>query len=70
MLRVESLVVLEVFHELARHVIENGGTVSFEWPAHCTGWKIPGLKNSLYKTVSNRLPATVAPSGLSTVVGP
>ena len=40
---------LEVFIELARHIIENGGTVSFEWPAHCIGWKIPGLEHVLIK---------------------
>ena len=43
-LRDESMVLLGVFVDLARHIISSGGSVSFEWPAYCAGWQIPGLQ--------------------------
>ena len=39
--REESLGLVEVFLGRAELVIASGGTVSFEWPAHCVGWHIP-----------------------------
>jgi hypothetical protein len=35
---------LEVFYELARLIITFRGSVSFEWPAYCTGWQISGIE--------------------------
>ena len=29
------------FHELAKEIVQNGGTVSFEWPKNCDGWNLP-----------------------------
>lgn len=42
-LREESLVLIEVFINLAKAVIKGGGSVSFEWPAYCVGWNVPSL---------------------------
>ena len=32
-----------MFIELATIVLDQGGTVSFEWPAYCTGWGVESL---------------------------
>ena len=42
--RKESLAMLERFAELARIVVAKGGTVSFEWPKACTGWRLSELQ--------------------------
>ena len=39
----ESIKLLKVFIKTAKKVIGSGGTVSFEWPAYCLSWHIPGL---------------------------
>ena len=39
------MVFLSVFIEPAKVVTNSGGSVSFEWPAYCVGWGIPGLQN-------------------------
>ena len=38
------MVLLGIFVDLARHILNCGGSVSFEWPAYCVGWQIPGLQ--------------------------
>ena len=48
-LRQESSILSNVFTDLATIIIDSGGSVSFEWPAYCIGWQIPGLKTSLRK---------------------
>ena len=32
---------IQRFLELAREVKASGGTVSFEWPQNCDGWRLP-----------------------------
>ena len=44
-IRDESIELLKVFIKTAKKVIAAGGTVSFEWPAYCLGWQIPGLED-------------------------
>ena len=41
--REESMIFIGVFIEVAKYVLENGGGVSFGWPAHSIGWHIPAL---------------------------
>ena len=37
--RAESLEYVATFRRLARATLSRGGSVSFEWPRHCEGWK-------------------------------
>lgn len=43
-LRDESMMLLGIFVDLARHILSSSGSVSFEWPAYCVGWQIPELQ--------------------------
>ena len=37
---------------LANLVMKFGGTWSFEWPAHCHGWKMPDLQDWFEESTS------------------
>ena len=41
--RQNSIVMLDYFYKLAKKVILDGGTISFEWPRYCAGWDLPTL---------------------------
>ena len=43
------MLLLGVFADLAKTIISSGGSVSFEWPAYCVGWQIPGLEDFFNK---------------------
>ena len=47
--RAESLTLLKHFKLVAREVIQQGGNVSFEWPRHCSGWKLTELTSFIEK---------------------
>ena len=47
--REESLLLLHHFKIVAREVIQNGGSASFEWPRYCTGWQLKELTSFLSK---------------------
>ena len=45
--RATSLDYVRTFGRLGRAVIARGGSVSFEWPRHCEGWKDETVKAML-----------------------
>ena len=42
--RVQSLEFIKTFVRIARRVLDNGGSMSFEWPRWCDGWKQPEVQ--------------------------
>ena len=47
--RAESSTLVKHFKLVAREVIQHGGNVSFEWPRHCSGWKLQELTSFIEK---------------------
>ena len=45
----QSVVMLSYFTQLADYVVKHGGTVSFEWPRYCSGWKLEELVSFIGK---------------------
>ena len=45
--RATSLDSVRTFGRLGRAVIARGGSVAFEWPRHCEGWKDETVKAML-----------------------
>ena len=43
--REESRAKIRSFTELAREVVKAGGSVSFEWPRHASGWNDPAVQS-------------------------
>ena len=53
-----SIRMLKNFIKVAEQVLSQGGTVSFEWPKNCSGWKLPLLlefiaRHGLYEAITD-----------------
>ena len=53
-----SVKMLKNFIKVAEQVLCQGGTVSFEWPKNCSGWKLPLLmefiaRHGLYEAITD-----------------
>ena len=53
-----SIRMLKNFIKVAEQVLSQGGTVSFEWPKNCSGWKLPLLSefiagHGLYEAITD-----------------
>ena len=42
--RAQSLEFIKTFVRVARRVLDAGGSVTFEWPRWCDGWKQPEVQ--------------------------
>ena len=45
--RAESLKYVATFQRIAKAALSRGGSVSFEWPRHCEGWKESAVQTML-----------------------